>query len=362
MTRDVTVVPMSIASPSTQRGFPATLGALLRRSGAFLCLALLGCSHPSHDAHLQRFEFDRPQMGGPFRIVLYAPDEPAANAAAEAAFQRVEKLNDILSDYEFDSELSALSRSSDAGTHVPISLDLWNVLLASQRLAEQTGGAFDVTIGPLTALWRKVRREKKLPAVERLAEAKSAVGYPFLQLDPSNQTAQLRRPGMRLDLGGIAKGYAADEALKTLRLNGISRALVAAAGDMAIGAPPPGKPGWTISAAVIDSPHAPPARTLSLSHRGISSSGDLFQFVEIEGVRYSHILNPATGLGLTTPTLVTVLAPNATLADSLATSISVLGPRKGMELARSFNHVEVLILTLEDSEIRSTATAGFPNQ
>ncbi|MBI2929976.1 MAG: FAD:protein FMN transferase [Verrucomicrobia bacterium] len=271
-------------------------------------------------------------MGVPFRIVLYAPDKASADVAAEAAFARIQQLNDLLSDYDQDSELSRLSQTAGQGRAVPVSDDLWRVLEAGQRMAARSKGAFDVTVGPCVSLWRKARRERKLPDPTRLAAALKSVGDEQVELDARRRTAHLLAPGMRLDLGGIAKGYAADEALKTLRRHGVTRALVSAAGDMAASDPPPGQRGWRIEVAPLDVPDAPPARFVLLANRGLATSGDLFQRLEIDGTRYSHIVDPRTGIGLTDHSLVTVIARDGMTADALATSVSVLGPEKGLKL------------------------------
>src|SRR5665213_1081062 len=196
---------------------------------------------------LERFESTQREMGVPFKIILYVRDQTAANRAFQAAFSRVSELNQVLSDYDDQSELSRLTRTAPSPKPVPVSDPLWLVLERSQRLAEQTDGAFDVTVGPYVRLWRRARRSKEMPSTERPAEARAAVGYQFLKLDPEHHTAQLLRPHMRLDLGGIAMGYAVDETLKRLRELGITRALVDASGDIGAGDPPPGKAGWTIA-------------------------------------------------------------------------------------------------------------------
>ena len=159
-----------------------------------------------------------------------------------------------------------------------------------------------------------------------------SVGYQHLRLDPRDRTAQLLVPGMRLDLGGIAKGYAADEAMKVLRARGLQRALVAADGDIVVGEPPPGKAGWRVAIASPDAPDSSTNQLALLKHAAISTSGDLSQRLEIEGRRYSHIVNPKTGLGLTDHSLVTIIAGDSTTADCLATAVSVLGPERGLKL------------------------------
>jgi thiamine biosynthesis lipoprotein len=284
------------------------------------------------DETLQKFVYEKAEMGLPFRVSLYAPDEATAKAAADAAFARIAVLNSILSDYDPDSELSRLSRSSGQGKAVPVSTTLWKVLVRAQEFAERTDGAFDITIGPLVNVWRRARRKQEMPDAALLAEMKGRVGYRNLRLDPQQQTAELLLPDMRLDLGAIAKIFAVDEAIAVLKGRGIARALVGGSGDMTASDAPPGLPGWRIEVAPLDAPGAPPPQIVYLKNRSIATSGDMFQRVEIDGKRYSHIVDPRTGLGLTDHSLVTVIAPDGMTANGLSTSVSVLGPERGLRL------------------------------
>ncbi len=317
--------------------------------GAF-CALSTGC-RTVPEAALQRFEFSQPQMGVPFRIVLYATNEAHAKAASEAAFKRIEELNSKLSDYDLESELSKLSRTSGQGRAIKVSKDLWRVLETSQYWAHKSDGALDVTVGPVVNLWRHARRLQQFPRTDRLAEARARVGYTNLVLDAKNRTALLRVPEMRLDLGGIAKGFAADEALKVLRTNEIRRALVAAAGDIALGDAPPGQHGWSVEIPSLDVTNAPPASFLVVANAGVSTAGDLFQRLELDGVRYSHIVDPRTGIGLTDHSLVTVIARDAMTSDALETVVSVLGPQKGLELIRKTPGTAVRIVRKPDDTV-----------
>ena len=274
-------------------------------------------------------------MGLPFRIVLYAPDKTSADAAAEAAYARIQQLNDILSDYDTDSELSRLSQTSGSGRAVPVGPDLWHMLELSQQVARETDGAFDITCGPVISLWRKARREKQLPDSGKLTEALHAVGYQKLRLDPKSHTAELLVPYMRLDLGSLAKPYAVDEALRVLREHGIRAALVAGSGDMAVSEAPPGQRGWRIELAPLDATNAPAMEFVLLRNQALATSGDLFQHVEINGVRYSHIVNPRTGMGLTDHNLIVVIAKDCQTANSVSTSAGLLGPERALNYARA---------------------------
>ncbi len=310
-----------------------TLRRVIRTCALLACLLAAGCA--THTRARLRFEYTRPEMGTPFRIVLYAADKPSADSAAHAAFARIKQLNDILSDYDTDSELSRLSQTAGSGKAVKVSDDLWRVLDRSQQVARETDGAFDITCGPVVSLWRKARREKKLPDMAKLEEAMRAVGHEKLRLHARDHSAELLAPYMRLDLGAIAKSYAVDEAMKMLRKRGIRSALVAGSGDMAVSAPPPGTAGWRIELAPLDATNAPAVDFVVLRDTGLATSGDLFQHVEIDGVRYSHIVNPHTGMGLTDHSLVVVIAKDCTTANSISTSASVLGPETGLKYAES---------------------------
>ena len=304
------------------------------RGGAWwvlLALLLVG-GRLAADERLKRYEFSQVEMGVPFKIVLYAADEALAKRATEAAFARVTELNRILSDYDERSELSRLSAGSPQAAPVAVSKPLWCVLERAQALAAESDGAFDVTVGPLVRLWRRARREHELPTPERLAAALDCVGYRNLELDPARRAVRLAKGHMRLDVGGIGVGYAVDEALAVLKAHGIERAMIDASGDIGAADPPPDAEGWSIGLVGAD-PAAAPTEFLTLANAAVANSGDAFQHVEIDGVRYSHIVDPHTGLGLVDRSSVTVYAADCITADSLSTAISVLGPQRGSELA-----------------------------
>ena len=298
-------------------------------------------------------------MGLPFRIVLYAESQTVADTAARAAFARVAELNQVFSDYEDDSELTLLSRSSGSGRAMPVTDELWRQLNVAQTMSRRSDGAFDITVGPLVQVWRRARRQRELPTPEVIAEAKARVGWEKVVLDPRGRTAKLLVPGMRLDLGSIAKGRALDEALRALRSHGITRALVTGGGDMAIGDPPPGRAGWRIELAPLDAPGAPPTRFLSLRNCGLATSGDLFQHVELGGKRYSHIVDPHSGIGLTDHSLVVVIAPDCLTANSLSTTTCVLGPQRGLSLVESTRGASARVVRKPGAILEMLETRGF---
>ncbi|MDG3003976.1 FAD:protein FMN transferase [Paludisphaera mucosa] len=273
-------------------------------------------------------------MGSSFKILLYSTDETAARRASRAAFDRIARLDAVLSDYDVDSELSRLSAAS-GGPPVAVGPELFDVLERSRYWYDRTEGRLDPTIAPVGRLWRRARRERKLPEPDKLAEALPLVGMDKLVLDPAARTVRLTKSGMKLDVGGIAKGYASQAAIDVLRAQGIDRALVAGAGDIAVSGPPPDAPGWTIGVATLEPSKTEPEIYLSLKAQAVSTSGDAERFVVIDGRRYSHIIDPKTGRAIEDRASVTVVAPDGATADALETTAYMLGPEKGLALIDS---------------------------
>jgi FAD:protein FMN transferase len=311
-------------------------------------LASLNALQP---AALTRYEFSEPHMGTTFRIVLYAADEATAKKAATAAFKRVAELNAIMSDYQPTSELMKLCDKA-GGPPVEVSADLFEVLRRSEEFAKLTDGAFDISISPVVRLWRKARRNQGLPREDAIKKALALVDYRKIKLDAKSRTVQLTMIGMLLDLGGIAKGYAADAALAILRQHGITRALVAAGGDIAVGDAPPDARAWKVGIAPLKNPDAEPTHYLALTNAGVSTAGDSEQFLEIDGRRYSHIIDPKTGYGLLGRRSVTVIAPTATTSDGLDTGLCVLGIERGLKIVES--HPDVAALFVFESETKAS--------
>lgn len=273
-------------------------------------------------------ESTRVLMGVQARLRVAVPDPgstDAAEAAMRTAWDRLGSLESALSDYRSDSDLNRVNAAAGSGP-VEIPEALAGVLDRAVALTRETGGAFDPTVGPLVDQWRRTRDTGRLAPPEQRATARELVGVDGLDLrrTPGQPTTvALARPGMRLDLGGIGKGVAAAEAVRVLAAEGFPMALASIAGDVAAGDPPPGRRGWRVLAGRDG--EAAPAR-LEIARAAVSTSGDSAQFVEIGGVRYAHIVDPATGLGATVARAVTVLAPDAADADALASAFHLMGP------------------------------------
>ncbi|MCB1063216.1 MAG: FAD:protein FMN transferase [Verrucomicrobiae bacterium] len=311
--------------------------------------------------------FQEGHMGTEFTLRVWAGPEElvAAKAAVAEAFARIEALEMVFSDYEVDSEIVRLT-THPPGEAVPISSDLFAMLVKTQTLSEETGGAFDVTVGPMVRLWRQARKNHRLPTAERIAEARERSGWQKLRLDRETPAVILDAKFMQLDFGGIAKGFAADEAMKILKQHGFARSLVAASGDIVVGDPPPDHDAWRIGIRSLDvvmanDPDKPLTGSVPLIQGAISTSGDTQQAVNIDGVRYSHIVDTKTALGLTHRIAVTVIGPDATTTDSYATTVSVLGKERGLAFIESKPGVECLILEADDAgTITETRSSRFP--
>ena len=313
---------------------------------------------------LKRFKVSEVRFNTPINLIFYSDSDQVARQAQQAALVTVEKLENIFTDYHSESELRRLCAKSDAKTSIKISRPLFRVLVRAEQVAKESGGAFDVTVGPVVKLWRRAIRKQELPAPDRLAEAKSRVGYQMIHLNAEDQSVLLDKTDMRIDLGGIAKGYIIDQVLEVFRQHGIRRALVDIGGDIGLGDPPPGKKGWTIAIAPLEGLAADGTRGpfcfVELSNCAIATSGDTERFVEIDGRRYSHLIDPRTGIGITDHSNVTVIAPDAMTADALASAVSVLGPAKGLKLIDQTPNTETLILRRPDRELEVYRSSGFP--
>jgi FAD:protein FMN transferase len=285
---------------------------------------------------LVRREFRELHMGMAVRVVLYAPDERAARDAARAAFDRIAALEDIMSDYRPSSEVRRLT-TTPPGTRARLSEHLCAVLAVALDIAKASDGAFDPTVGPLVDVWRRVRERKRLPEPVALEAARRRVGWQKVHLDRSACTALLETGDMRLDLGGVAKGYILERARDVLRQRGITRTLLEAGGDIVVGDPPPDADGWHIGVTTTDLLLV--ARTKALSNAALSTSGDTEQFSEIAGVRYSHIVDPRTGLGVTSRAMAWVIADDAALADALATTFTIVSDSARARLLMQFPSV-----------------------
>ncbi len=308
---------------------------------------------------LKQFEYSLPRMGTVFHIDLYSASSAQASKAGEATFARAEELEQIMSDYRADSELMRLVREGSTAPF-PVSSDLYSVLAKSLWTSELSRGAFDVSIGPLVDLWRGARKTGRLPNPADIARAKALVDYHNIELDASRHTVFLKRPGMKLDLGAIGKGYAADQMLAVLQAYGIQHAMVVAGGEVVVGEPPPGNSGWKVRIGTADADAGGAPCTLLLRAAAVSTSGDEHQFMEVNGHRYSHVINPATGWPLEGESSTTVIARDSTTADALCTAFSLMSVEDGISAAQSLPGASVLWVRQVGGSWKRVASEDFP--
>lgn len=315
-------------------------------------LLLLGwpCLATAQPDTLRRYTFRRGLMGTEFTLTLYAPDSSTAQRASTAVNARMDSLNLSMSDYLDGSEINRLPVTGGTGQWVRISRALFSVLQKAYWVAQTSGGRYDPTIGPLSQLWRRAVRRGEFPTARQRRKARRVVGYRKMRLDSATQSVKLRYPNMRLDVGGIGQGFAIDEAGNVLRNAGLPAFLLDLGGDVLAGDAPPDQPGWRVA---LDS------TTVLLKNAAITTSGDTYRHLDYRGKRYSHIMNPRSGLGLRHFVRATVLAPDGWRADALTKVFSVAGLRQSHRLLRRFPGVSVLLIEKKSERLRRWQSPGF---
>ena len=310
---------------------------------------------------LLRFELSAPAMGSHIDFVVYAQTEFQAKTAIDAGLAEIERLSGILSNYDANSEISKLcSAPVDAWT--PLSPDLAAVLEHSRRWHKLSDGKFDVTVGPLTQLWRTSRKKKQLPTLAEIAEAKSRCGWSSVKLKlasndpgPSLTNASLSKSNMVLDLSGLAVGYIVDAAFEKMAAGGTRSILINAGGDIRVGDAPPGSQGWRIMIAGLGK-QSPPLSLLRISNCAVTTSGDLNQYLEVEGRRYSHFIEPESGKPIERRQSVTAIAATTVDADAGATALAVLGMQRAAELFHGMPLQSAMMMESAQSDLEPIRT------
>ena len=319
----------------------------------FLLITLAG------NTQLKRFTFSQPKMGSPFNIIFYSGDSLQANKTAMQCFQMVDSFVIIFSDYLDSSELNKLcAKAGKTNNSVTVSPALFDILLISKIAYEKSDGTFDITLGPLTKLWRRARKEKIFPVDKTVKEKLALTGFKKIRIDTATHKIQLLQPGMQLDLGGIAQGYIAQRVIDFLKTKNIANALVDVSGDIVTIGAPPNTNGWTVGVNVPEKTDELQKQKLLISNKSVTTSGDVYQYMDHNGKRYSHILNPRTGYGITSQKNVTVIANDGTTADWLTKPCSILSIRKAKKLAHSLQ-AEVLIAEIKKGNLILHTTKGF---
>jgi len=302
-----------------------------------------------------RFDVRFQVMGTDARFEVAAPSRRQARRMLAAAVARARLVEDLMSTYRPDSEVSRLNRLGAVGP-VPVSEHTLDVLRKAVEVSRLTGGAFDVTYAPLRTLWRQAAAEGRMPSQEQIDRMRAAVGSEKLLFEPGG--VRFSVPGMEVDLGGIAKGYAIDVATEALRAAGAAGGIVDIGGDMRLFGAPAGQGKWRVR--VKCPPDVERDWVLRLSPCAVTTSGDYARWFSVGGRQFSHIVDPHSGRPVASVPSATVTAAEATLADGLATAISVLGAREGVRLIDSLPEVECMIMEREPGgEMRVHMSAGF---
>jgi len=288
-------------------------------------------------------------MGTFSRVVVIADSQRKARACIRAAFETQERIEALMSYHQADSELNTVNRYA-ADKPIPVNPMTFEVLQQAAHFSELSGGAFDVTVGPLVDLWRQAGETDEPPSEQALAEAQAMVGYDKLLLNERKMTVQFAVAGMRIDLGGIAKGYAVDESVHVMMKRGALGGMVDLGGNIrCFGRPPQGRDCWRVglqdpNVAPDDLAGPEPLLVLAITDESVATSGDYRRFVKVHGERQSHILDTHTGRGAAQLASVTIIAPDATSADALSTAVSVLGQEKGLALIGTLPNIEAILI------------------
>ena len=306
-------------------------------------------------AQLKRFEFTQNKMGSPFHLIFYHTDSTKAISLAKECYSIVDSLNAIFSDYTLESEVGKLSLQT-TNSRLKVSDELFAMIIQSKKAWEKSGKTFDITIGALTQFWRKTRNEKRFPSESEIKKAKQSTGFENVVIDEKSKTISFKKAGIRFDFGGIVKGYAAQRIIDYLRSKNISMALADAGGDIAMSNAPPDKNGWNISMNLPERENEFWDKKLELKNCAVATSGDVYRFTLHNGKKYSHIINPRTGYGVTSQRNVTVIAKDGAVADWLATACSILPIEKALALAAKEN--AALQIAISKNEKISTYKTG----
>jgi FAD:protein FMN transferase len=301
-------------------------------------------------------------MGTFARVVAVATDSNTAKRSIEAAFAEIEKVEKLMNYHKSDSEISELNRDG-FGRAVKVSKSTYEVLEKSIKFSKLSGGAFDVTVGPLVDLWHSVEEANSTPTDAELQQARSKVGYDKLILDANEMSVRFAVEGMKVDLGGIAKGYALDKAAEAMQKGGAVGGMVDIGGEVrCFGSSPADQNIWRIGlqdpAVAKDVMNtSKPLLILRLTDTAVATSGNYHRFVTIGGKRYSHIVDPESGHSSESLASVTIICPSAIDADALSTAVTVMGKEKGLALIEQMPGVEAILIT-PAPEFKQIRTAG----
>jgi thiamine biosynthesis lipoprotein len=292
-------------------------------------------------------------MGSELRLTAWAADEAAAQSSFDAVFKEFDRLDALMSVWRAGSDVLRINAAAGDAA-VPVSADVREALRIARQISEWTGGKFDVTFGALADVWKFDHdQDNTVPDADAIRRRLPLIDYRQIEIDEGAGTVRVKRRGMRVHLGGIGKGYAVEHAMNIMRRAGLRDFLIQAGGDLYAAGLKDGKP-WRLG---IDDPRGPGGRsfaTVDLSDGTFSTSGDYARSFMKDGIRYHHLLDPATGQPARGCRSVTIIADSPLLADGLSTSVFILGPVDGMALIERLPDVEGVIVTAKNEVLVSS--------
>ena len=298
-------------------------------------------------------------MGNRFEFTVVAKDQKFGDHAIDKAIAEIKRIEELLSTFKENSQTNLINNA--AGLHpVVIDLEVLELIERSKKISSITDGAFDISYGSIDkSLWNFDVNMEALPSKEVALKSVELINYEHVIINREKQTVLLKNKGMRIGFGGIGKGYAADKAKKLLVSLGIESGIVNAAGDLITwGKQPNGLP-WTIGIADPDQTSRP-FSSLNISNMAIATSGNYEKFILVDGVRYSHTIDPKTGLPVTGIKSVSIVCSSAELADALATPVMVMGVKVGLNMINQLNNVACIIIT-DDDKIYTSKNINIKN-
>lgn len=294
-------------------------------------------------------EFKRPQklMGNAFEITVVNHDEKIANQHIDAAIDEIRRIEKLLTTFSEESQTNLINQNAGIQP-VRVDCEVFDLIERSLRISNITDGYFDISYGGIDkSFWNFDREMKQLPDPELIKEHLKLVNYHNILLNRENQTVFLKEKGMRIGFGGIGKGYAAEMAKMLLQKRGVVSGIVNASGDLATwGSQADGKP-WTVGIADPDNAKQP-FSYMNITDMAIATSGNYEKYVVIDGKKYSHTINPKTGMPVSGVKSVTIFCPNAEIADAMATPVSIMGIDSALNMVNQINHLECIIIDDRD--------------
>ncbi len=282
-------------------------------------------------------------MGSVFEITIVDKDSIGARENINLVIEEITRIENLISEWSPGTQVSEVNRNAGIQP-VTVDRELFTLTQRALQYSRMSDGAFDISIAAMDRVWTFDGTMTEVPDQETIHRSVDRVGYEYIELDSTRSTIYLSRPGMKIGFGSIGKGYAADKGRALMQSRGVQAGIVNASGDIATWGAQPGNKPWRIGVSNPFKTHKM-IRTLQLREGAVATSGSYRQYAEIDGIRYSHIINPTTGYPSTGLTSVTVYGPSAEFANALSTSVMVMGKKEGQKLLRRFGDYRYILVT-----------------